>query len=85
MQELIDSLVAKAGISPDQAEKAIEAIKDFVKEKFPMLGGAVENMFGSKPADTTTSNESAGMGDIEAKAGEAFDSLKGKISGLFGE
>ena len=47
MQELINSLVEKAGISEDQALKSIEAIKDFIKEKFPMLGGAVENMFPS--------------------------------------
>jgi len=88
MQELIDNLIAKAGISQDQAEKAIGAVKDFVKEKFPMLEGAVENMFGSKPAGDATAaageTTSGGLGDIEAKAGEVFDSLKGKLGGLFG-
>ena len=48
MQELIDRLKEKAGINDDQASKALETIKDFVKEKFPMLGGAVDNMFGDK-------------------------------------
>ena len=47
MQELIDRLKANAGITDEQATKALETIKDFVKEKFPMLGGAVDNMFGS--------------------------------------
>jgi hypothetical protein len=47
MQELINTLMEKAGISEDQALKSIEAIKDFIKEKFPMLGGAVDNMFPS--------------------------------------
>ena len=42
MQELINRLTEKAGISPDQATKSIEAIKDFVKEKFPMMAGAVD-------------------------------------------
>ncbi len=37
----------KAGITEEQATKALETIKDFVKEKFPMLGGAVDNMFAS--------------------------------------
>jgi nucleoid DNA-binding protein len=46
MQELIDKLVANTGITAEQAAKSIETIKDFVKEKFPMLGGAVDNMFG---------------------------------------
>jgi len=47
MQELINRLTANAGITEDQAIKALETIKDFVKEKFPMLGGAVDNMFAS--------------------------------------
>ena len=48
MQELITRLTANAGISEEQAVKALETIKDFVKEKFPMLGGAVDNMFASQ-------------------------------------
>ena len=47
MQELINKLVQNAGINEEQAKKALETIKDFVKEKFPMLGGAVDNMFAS--------------------------------------
>lgn len=46
MQELIDKLKAEAGLTDDQARKAIAAIKDFVVEKFPMLEGAVGNLFG---------------------------------------
>ena len=47
MQELINRLMENAGINEAQAAKALETIKDFVKEKFPMLGGAVDNMFAS--------------------------------------
>jgi hypothetical protein len=46
MQELIDKLKAEAGLSDEQAEKAIATIKNFVVEKFPMLEGAVSNIFG---------------------------------------
>ncbi len=52
MQELIDRLMQNAGLSAEQAAKALETIKDFVKEKFPMLGGAVDNMFASSGAGT---------------------------------
>ncbi|MEO6538539.1 MAG: hypothetical protein ABIT07_10490 [Ferruginibacter sp.] len=45
MQDLINQITAKAGINEDQATKAIHAIKDFVKEKFPMMAGAVDNLF----------------------------------------
>lgn len=51
MQELINKLMSNAGISEEQATKALETIKDFVKEKFPMLGGAVDNMFGASGKD----------------------------------
>ncbi len=45
MQELIDRLVKEAGVTPEQAKKSVETIADFVKEKFPMLGGAVDQIF----------------------------------------
>lgn len=45
MNELIERLTKEAGITPEQAKKAVEAIARFVKEKFPMLGGAVDNIF----------------------------------------
>lgn len=44
MKELIDRLVA-TGLSEQQAMKAIEVVKDFAKEKFPVFAGAIEKMF----------------------------------------
>ena len=46
MQELIEKLKAEAGLTDEQAKKAIETIKNFVVEKFPMLESAVNNVFG---------------------------------------
>ncbi len=46
MQELIEKLKTEAGLTDEQAKKAIETIKSFVVEKFPMLEGAVNNVFG---------------------------------------
>jgi hypothetical protein len=46
--ELIDRLKSNAGLSDEQATKVIETIKDFVVDKYPMLSGAVNNIFGSK-------------------------------------
>jgi hypothetical protein len=45
MNELIDRLVNEAKLDPQQAQKAIETIANFVKERFPMLGGAVDQIF----------------------------------------
>jgi len=48
MQELIDKLKSEAGLTDEQAKKAIATIKSFVVEKFPMLEGAVNNVFGGE-------------------------------------
>ena len=112
MQELITRLTEKAGISAEQATKTIDTIKEFVKEKFPMLGGAVDNMFAGSadsaapaaPAATAPKAEEHSMLDkisdvipgqtgekIEDfakkaadKAEDVFDSVKDKLSGMFG-
>lgn len=47
MNELLDKLKSGAGLTDEQAKKALEVIKTYVVEKFPMLEGAVENLFGS--------------------------------------
>ncbi|OYY24456.1 MAG: hypothetical protein B7Y15_04360 [Bacteroidetes bacterium 24-39-8] len=45
MNELIERLVKEANLSPEQAGQAVTTIAAFVKEKFPMLGGAVDQIF----------------------------------------
>lgn len=45
MNELIERLMKDAKLDAEQARKAIETIAGFVKEKFPMLGGAVDQIF----------------------------------------
>ncbi|MGG9961728.1 hypothetical protein [Ferruginibacter sp. SUN106] len=111
MQELINRLTEKAGISAEQATKSLETIKDFVKEKFPMLGGAVDNMFAATPetvaaAATPKTEEKPAESVMDKisdvipgqagekveefaknaahKAEEVFDSVKDKLSGMFG-
>lgn len=44
MQELIKRLMAE-GLTEQQAYKAIEIMKDFAKEKFPLFGGAIDKLF----------------------------------------
>ncbi len=45
MNELIQRLINEAGVTQEQAQKCIESIANFVKEKFPMMGGAVDQLF----------------------------------------
>ena len=48
VNELTDRLKMQAGLNDEQAEKVLETIKDFVVDKYPMLQGAVNNIFGTK-------------------------------------
>jgi len=46
MQELIDRLTAQAGVTPEQAEKCIETLKEYIKEKVPFAAGMVDQFLG---------------------------------------
>lgn len=46
--ELVERLKTQVGLSDEQAQKVLETIKGFVVEKYPMLGGAVNNIFGEQ-------------------------------------
>ena len=46
--ELIEKLKTQVGLDDEQAQKVIETIKNFVVDKYPMLSGAVNSMFGDK-------------------------------------
>ena len=45
MDELIKRLIQQAGLTDEQALKAIEVIKEFTKEKFPLFSGAIDKAF----------------------------------------
>ena len=45
MEELINKISNNAGITNEQSLKALETVKDYVKEKFPMMAGAVDKLF----------------------------------------
>ncbi len=77
MNELIEKLKTQAGITEDQAIKSLEAIKNFVKEKFPMLGGAVDNIFKSEGSTNDPMEALA-----EAIPGVEKESWMDKISDL---
>ena len=44
--ELVEKLKSNVGLSEEQAQKVLETIKTFVVDKYPMLQGAVNNIFG---------------------------------------
>ena len=70
MDELINLVVQKTGISQDDARKAVEVIVNALKSKLPApIAGHLDSFM------------SGGASALEAEAGEI---LKGKLGGLFG-
>lgn len=54
MKELIDQLKNEAGLTEEQAIQAVNIIKNFAKNKFPIFGGAIDRLFdkyGTKSED----------------------------------
>jgi hypothetical protein len=45
MQELIQRLVVRAGLTEAQALGAVNIIKEYAKEKFPIFSGAIDKLF----------------------------------------
>lgn len=45
MKEIIELLKEQAGLTEEQALKAINIIKEYAKKKFPVFGGAIDKLF----------------------------------------
>ncbi|MBA3608519.1 MAG: DUF2267 domain-containing protein [Chthoniobacterales bacterium] len=67
MQQLIDIIVQKTGISQENAQKAAQAAIDFLKGKLP--------------APIASQVDAVLAGDMSGVAGQAGDMLKGKFGG----
>ena len=71
MNELINLIVQKTGISQENAQKAAQTAIDFLKTKLPApVAGQVDAVL---------------AGDMSGIAGQAGEMLKGKLGGALGE
>ena len=74
MDDLVNLVVQKTGISPEDARKAVEVVISELKSRLP---GPI--------ASHVDSFLTGGMqGGLNTLAGEATDILKGKLGNLFG-
>jgi hypothetical protein len=48
MKELTERLVTETGITPQQAARCIDVVKAYIKEKFPIAAGAVDQVLGAE-------------------------------------
>lgn len=48
VNELLERLKTDVNLTDEQAHRVLDTMKAFVVEKYPMLSGAVNSMFGGK-------------------------------------
>jgi hypothetical protein len=74
MQELIQQLQEKAGLTAEQAAQSIIVIKEFVKGKLPpFIAGTVDNWFAGMSDKTEEKKNS-----LVDQAGDFLDNVKDK-------
>ena len=74
MDELINRVTAKTGLSPDQAQAAVNTVLGFLKEKLPApLASGLDSLVGGGEGSGEGSNEG-----LASKATSALGNLFGK-------
>lgn len=88
MEELIQKLQNTHGLSAEQSHGILNTIAEYLKEKFPMVGGAIDNLFqsgttppgpGTTPADVQATTANPG------KSNDFLDKISDFIPGESGE
>ncbi len=86
MQELINKLQADHGLSHEQSHGILNTITEFIKEKFPMVSGAIDNLFQHDPSTGTGTEDTGGSTEGPAQKGASFlDKISDYIPGETGE
>jgi hypothetical protein len=100
MEELIQKLQSLHGLSADQAHGILGTIAGYIKEKFPMVAGAIDNLIPTDASASSTSSQ-ATASPTQQSSDDLLDKIsdfipgstsekieefaKSKLSGLFGE
>ena len=88
MEELIQKLQNIHGLSAEQSHGILNTITTYVKEKFPMVGSAIDSLFhsGKTPAESTTTPADINATTNAAQGGGDFlDKISDFIPGATGE
>ncbi len=94
MQELIQKLQTEHGLQPEQSHNILNTVKEFIKEKFPMIAGTIDNIFPEQAAvsntqsanTTTTDTGDTGTTQGPAQKGGSFlDKISDVVPGEMGE
>lgn len=75
MEELIQKLQNIHGLSAEQSHGILNTIAGYLKEKFPMVGGAIDNLFQSGTTLTGPGTTPADVQSTVANPAESSDFL----------
>jgi hypothetical protein len=80
MNELIQSLQEKVGLTGDQARDAVDHIMDYIKSKIP--ASLHEHLDAAAIGDTLKTKGSALLAQAQSGSGELLKSVEEKLSGF---
>ena len=70
MNDLFKQIVEKTGIPADKAQQVLGVVAGFVKQKYPAIGGQIDNVLGtSGSSEGNASSSSNPLGDLGSKMG----------------
>ena len=72
VQDLINQIVEKTGVPADKAQQVLGVVANFVKQKYPMVGGQIDSILGTggqAGGDSGNNSASGFMSDIGGKMG----------------
>lgn len=89
MDELIQKLQEAHGLSAEQSHQILGTIAAYLKEQFPMVGGAIDNLFqsGTTPSGpgTTPEDVQSTVADPKNENGDLMDKISKFVPGATNE
>jgi hypothetical protein len=88
MDELLQKLQSLHGLTAEQSQAILGTITAHIKEKFPMVAGAIDNLFPQGAASSPTSGTNAGnqaTAVASQGSGDILDKISDIIPGSTGE
>lgn len=88
MEELLQKLQSLHGLTAEQSHGILNTITGYIKEKFPMVAGAVDNLFKSEGAGSSSEATSGGAqtSTSDSQSGEGLlDKISDFIPGETGQ
>ena len=87
MDELIQKLQSVHGLSAGEANSILNTITTFIKEKFPMVSGAIDNLFktGATASLPVTTDAHESVNGPVHDGGDFLDEISDFIPGETGE